>query len=425
MITKVNPKELLSNEMKNGQLFENIIKGIDEEILLISKDYKIVWANQKSIDSYGPEIIGERCYYVTHGLDFPCQGPFDLCPIHDVLATGKPSSTTHVHSGIKGDDDQHHVLINVYPIRDGYGEIIRFVHIAKDVTDSVVHRQMEEKMWQEIIQVIDRMYAELVDNQLNLEKSKAELEERTVELERSSLELRKTQERLIRSEKLAAIGQLAAGVSHELRNPLGVIKNSAYYLREKISKSGLVVLDPSISEFLNIIENEISLSDKIIRDLLNFSVISKPVVKPSDVNRIIRYALLVSRTPENIKVEMDLKPDLKKALLDPDQIRQVFNNLIINAYQSMEKGGRLKIISREDGRFVKVEFKDTGCGIKKEDQEKIFDALFSTKAKGIGLGLAVTQGIIERHGGQIKVESEIGKGTTFVIRLPIAEELAR
>jgi signal transduction histidine kinase len=132
----------------------------------------------------------------------------------------------------------------------------------------------------------------------------------------------------------------------------------------------------------------------------------------------------VKDTPENIKVEMDLKPKLKKALLDSDQIRQVFNNLIVNAYQSMEKGGRLKVVSREDGKFVKVEFKDTGCGIKKEDQEKIFDALFSTKAKGIGLGLAVTQGIIERHGGQIKVESETGKGTTFVIRLPIAKELA-
>jgi signal transduction histidine kinase len=221
---------------------------------------------------------------------------------------------------------------------------------------------------------------------------------------------------------LAAIGQLAAGVAHELRNPLGVIKNSAYYLREKIGKSRLAAEEPSISEFLNIIENEIGLSDKIIRDLLNFSLISKPIVKPSDINRIIKYALSVTKSPENIKVEINLKPNLKKAAVDPYQIRQAFNNLILNACQSMEVGGRLTITSREDGRFIEVEFKDTGGGIKEEDQKKIFDPLFTTKAKGIGLGLAVTQGIIERHEGQIKLKSEVGKGTTFVIRLPIAKE---
>ena len=406
---------------KNKWVYDDIVNGIDEEILLISKDYKIVWANQKSIDIYGPEIINKRCYYVTHGIDFPCQGPFDLCPIYDVLATGKSSSTTHVHSGIHDDSSQHHVLINVYPIRNGHDEITRFVHIAKDVTDNVIHRQMEDKMWQEIIQVIDRIYAELVDNQMKIEKSKTELEERTAELERSSLELRKTQERLIRTEKLAAIGQLAAGVAHELRNPLGVIKNSAYCLKEEISKGGLIAKDPSIPEFLNIIENEISLSDKIIKDLLNFSLISKPVVKPYDINKIIRYALSVTKTPENIKVEMNLKPNLKKAMVDPYQIRQAFHNLILNAFQAMEKGGKLWISNREEGNFVEVEFKDTGCGIKEEDQERIFDALFTTKAKGIGLGLAVTQGIIEGHEGQIELKSEVGKGTTFVIRLPIAK----
>lgn len=401
--------------MEDETIFERIVKGIAEEILLISKDYNILWANQKSLDTYGPEIIGKHCYYATHGLDFPCQGPFDLCPIYDVLVTGKPSSTTHVHSGTLDNGDQHHVLIHLYPIKDGNGEIIQFVHIANDVTDTVARRQMEENMWQEIIRVIDRIYAELVDHQMKLE-------ERTAELERSTLELRRTQERLIRSERLAAIGQLAAGVAHELRNPLGVIKNSAYYLREKIGKSGLIAEDPAISEFLNIIENEIGLSDKIIKDLLNFSLISKPVVKPSDVNKAIKYALSVTKAPENIKVKLNLKPDLKKAMIDPYHIRLVFNNLILNAYQAMGGGGNLWITSREEGSFVAVEFKDTGCGIKEEDQKKIFDPLFTTKAKGFGLGLAVTQGIIEGHEGQIELKSEVGKGTTFVVRLPIAKE---
>lgn len=402
-------------------IFEKIVGGIDEEILLISRDYKIQWANKIATDRYGPNILYKHCYDATHGLNFPCQGPFDICPMSQVLATGKSSSATHVHASSHDNGDQHHVSVNVYPIKDGNGEIIRFVHIAKDVTDSVVHRQMEEKMWQEIIQVIDRIYAELVDNQVKLEKSKAELEERTVALEKSSSALQETQGRLIRSEKLAAIGKLAASVAHELRNPLGVIKNSAYYLRDQLTQSGMNSTYPNMEEFLNIIENEITLSDKIIRDLLNFSLISKPIKKPEDINAIIEYTVSITNAPDNIRVSLNLMPRMKMALIDQYQIRQAFHNLILNSYQAMAKGGTLEIASREHDGVIDIDFKDSGAGIEEDDQEKIFDALFTTKAKGIGLGLAVTHGIIERHGGKIMVESKVGKGTTFTVRLPVAK----
>jgi len=408
--------------MKEKQVFEKIVRGIDEEILLISRDYKIVWANKYATDKYGSNIINKRCYYVTHGLDIPCQAPFDICPVSDVLATGKSSSATHIHASPDNNGIQHHVAINVYPIRDGNGEITQFVHVAKDVTDSVIHRQMEEQMWQEIILVIDRIYAELVDNQMALEKSKEELEERTRELERSSLELQRTQDRLIRSEKLAALGKLAASVAHELRNPLGVIKNSAYYLRDQLSQAGMLSGNPDVYEFLNIIEKEIGLSDKIIRDLLNFSLIAKPITILADINTIIEYAVSITNKPENVRITMNLKPNITSVLIDQYQIRQAFHNLILNAYQAMERGGTLEITSRECGKNIEIEFKDTGCGIKEEDQGKIFDALFTTRAKGIGLGLAVTHGIIERHGGHIEVESAVGKGTTFTVSLPIAKE---
>ena len=407
------------------QIFEKILTGIDDEIMLLSRDYRILWANEHSLNKYGPDILDKYCYYVTHRLDFPCQGPFDICPMSEVLATGKSSSATHIHASSNNNGmSQHHVTINVYPLRDEKGEITRFVHTAKDVTDTVVHRQMEEQMWQEIIKVIDRIYAELVDNQLKLEKSKEALEQRTNELERSSAELQRTQDRLIRSEKLAAIGKLAASVAHELRNPLGVIKNSAYYLRDQLAQAGMIAHYPSINEFLHIIENEISLSDKIIRDLLNFSLISKPVTKPEDINAIIEYAVSITNKPENIRIVMNLQPDIKSALIDQYQIRQAFYNLILNAYQAMEGGGILEITSREHEGFIEVAFEDTGVGIQEKDREKVFDALFTTKAKGIGLGLAVTHGIIEQHGGQIILESEIGKGTTFIVRVPMVKEEA-
>jgi len=179
---------------------------------------------------------------------------------------------------------------------------------------------------------------------------------------------------------------------------------------------------PNINEFLNIIENEISLSDKIIRDLLNFSLISKPITKPEDINTIIEYAVSITDKPENVEIIMNLQPDIKRGLIDQYQIRQALYNLILNAYQAMERGGTLEITSREYGDFIEIEIKDTGAGIQKKDHEKVFDALFTTKAKGIGLGLAVTHGIIERHGGQIAIESDVGKGTTFTVRLPMIKE---
>ena len=175
---------------------------------------------------------------------------------------------------------------------------------------------------------------------------------------------------------------------------------------------------------LHIIENEISLSDKIIRDLLNFSLISKPVTKPEDINAIIEYAVSITNKPENISIIMDLQPDINNALIDQYQIRQAFYNLILNAYQAMEKGGTLEITSREHAGFIEVAFKDTGAGIKGRDRDKVFDALFTTKAKGIGLGLAVTHGIIEQHGGQIILESEVGRGTVFTVRLPMVKDEA-
>jgi signal transduction histidine kinase len=177
--------------------------------------------------------------------------------------------------------------------------------------------------------------------------------------------------------------------------------------------------NPNLDEFLNIIEKEISLSDKIIRDLLNFSLISKPITKLEDINAIIEYAVSITDTPENVRIIMNLQPDIKRTLIDQYQIRQAFFNIILNAYQAMETGGTLEITSREREGFIEIEFKDTGAGIREKDHGKIFDALFTTKAKGIGLGLAVTHGIIERHGGHITIESEVGKGTIFTVRLPM------
>lgn len=252
-----------------------------------------------------------------------------------------------------------------------------------------------------------------------LQATEEELRATNEELQTANEELRDTQEQLIRSEKLAAIGQLAGGVGHELRNPLGAIKNAVYYIRGKVAKSELEQKEPRVMEFLDIVDDEINTSNKIINDLLGFSRVGKPAVSPSQIKKVIEDGLARIPIPENIELTKKLDANLPEVNIDPDQIQQVLVNMILNAVQAMPEGGKLTIEAKTKEKFLEVEISDTGCGIPEEVIGKIFDPLFTTRAKGIGLGLAVCKTIIERHEGDIKVKSEVGKGTTFTIKLSL------
>jgi signal transduction histidine kinase len=257
-----------------------------------------------------------------------------------------------------------------------------------------------------------------------LEASNEELQSTTEELEASNEELRTTneelettQEKLIQQEKLAAVGQLASGVGHELRNPLGVIKNAAYYVKTKVGTD-----DPKLAKHLTIMEREINNSNRIISDLLGFSRTRLPSIAPSDINSIVDNAMEVVEMPENILLVKEFDVSLPKAMVDPDQIHQVFVNLGLNAVQAMTEGGQLKVKTSLTGDYVEAEFSDTGCGIPQENLKKLFDPFFSTKARGVGLGLAVTHGIIERNKCKIEVESKVSEGTTFIVKLPVEKQ---
>ena len=242
------------------------------------------------------------------------------------------------------------------------------------------------------------------------------------ELQAANEELREMREELIRSERLAAIGQLAGGVGHELRNPLGAIKNAAYYVKGKVAKSELAHKEPRVIEFLNIIDDEIDTSNQIINDLLGFSRVGKPSVLPTQIKNVIEDALSPTTIPESIKLTKKLDTELPQIEINASQIHQVLVNMITNAVQAMAEGGKLTIAAREQESFLEVEIADPGCGIPEEAVGIIFDPLFTTKAKGIGLGLAVCKTIIDRHEGKIEVKSQAGKGTTFTIRLPLKRE---
>ncbi|MFC2001470.1 sensor histidine kinase [Chloroflexota bacterium] len=260
---------------------------------------------------------------------------------------------------------------------------------------------------------------ELEASNEELRATEEELRSSNEELETANEELREAQEQLVRSEKLAAIGQLAGGVGHELRNPLGAIKNAVYYIKGKVTKSELAQQEPRVVEFLEIMDDEINSSNKIISDLLSFSRVGKPAVSPARIEKVIDDALQHTDVTENIELIRQVGTNLPEVEIDTEQIRQVMVNMITNAVQAMPERGKLIIGAKKKGSFLEVKVTDTGSGIPEEARGKIFDPLYTMKAKGIGLGLAVCKSIIDRHEGRIDVESSVGKGTTFTITLPL------
>jgi len=265
---------------------------------------------------------------------------------------------------------------------------------------------------------INKAFSTIKQRSEELQATKEELRSSNDELQAAHDKILETQEQLIRSEKLAAIGQLASGVGHELRNPLGAIKNAGFYIRRRITNTDLPNTEPRVMEFLGIIDEEVNSANKVITDLLGFSRVGKPTVAPANIAGIIEDALKYIPVPENVALVKDINNDLPMAIVDGDQIKQVFHNIALNALQAMPEGGRLDIKASDKGKFVEVEFIDTGGGIPEEIKKKIFDPLFTTKAKGVGLGLSVCKTIIEHHEGEIKMKSQAGKGTTFTLSLP-------
>ena len=238
--------------------------------------------------------------------------------------------------------------------------------------------------------------------------------------------LETTQEELIQAEKLTSLGQMAAAIAHEINNPLAGVLVYTKLLMKKTDGNTLTKEDAL--GYLSKMEAEISHSSRIIRNLLDFSRQSEPVLRETDVNQAIEKALsLVAHQAQmqGVKVIKELRPSLPPTIADFDQLQQVFTNLILNAIQAMPQGGELTLRTTlvGDGK-LKIDVQDTGCGISRENLRKLFTPFFTTKekGKGVGLGLAVAHGIIERHKGKIEVQSEVGKGTTFSIYLRAGHE---
>jgi len=226
------------------------------------------------------------------------------------------------------------------------------------------------------------------------------------------------QQELVQKEKLATLGQIAGVVGHELRNPLGVMSNAVYFLQAVLTDA-----DDTTREYLGIIKEEITRAEQIIAELLDSVRTKPPHPENIAVGDLFPACMEKCTIPGNIEVRTACCDNPYKICADPQQMTQVFVNLISNAVDAMPDGGTLNIDVQEgtDAEWVRVSVRDTGTGIAPENLDRLFQPLYSTKARGIGLGLAVVKNLTEANGGRVEVESMQGTGTTFTLSLPTAK----
>jgi PAS domain S-box-containing protein len=240
---------------------------------------------------------------------------------------------------------------------------------------------------------------------------------------RDITDTKKLEQQIRSSEKLASIGKLAAGVAHEINNPLGGILNCLYNLRKG-------TLSPARQEeYAASIEDGLRRVQKIVRQLLEFSQQHEPEFTPANINEVVERVLVLMEhalAARKIGLEKHLQPDLPALIVDRHMMEQVLMNLILNAVQAIKDGGTITIRTHAENGICRVAVEDTGCGIPSHVLPHIFDPFFTTKGtgEGTGLGLSVSLGLVERHGGQILVDSEVGKGSVFTVCLPLSGERA-
>ncbi|MFA6092138.1 MAG: ATP-binding protein [Elusimicrobiota bacterium] len=258
---------------------------------------------------------------------------------------------------------------------------------------------------------------ELVHAKEELEKFARFLEKR---VEARTRELKAAQDELIKKERLAAIGQMASVVGHEIRNPLAVINNSTFFIKAKLSKSE-APMDPKVEKHIAIIESEIKQANSIISEILTYSRSKDLKCEDMKLNYFLEELLSVYPFPPHIEVVRSFDPIDPTVHIDPDEMRQALRNLVGNGVEVMPARGSVRLATKVlDNRWVRIDISDTGPGIPPDILEKIFAPFFTTKARGTGLGLAVVRKVVDRHQGKVDVQSEVGKGTTFNIYLPLA-----
>ena len=334
------------------------------------------------------------------------------------------------------------VLISIFLSRSIVKPIQTLIHGMSRVSDGDLSYKTSVKSRDEV----GLLGVAFNDMLMRLNKAHQELQSKTVELheafnkisllnitlekrvEERTKELREKQHQLVQAGKLAAIGQLGAGVAHELNNPIAGILGYTQFMLDIVSKENLKIDEVyTFKKYLQHIENGSRRCKEIVQNLLQFARKSPEELVSVNVNNVVEDTLsLIERQllVNKIEVIKNLAPDIKQVDGNHGQLQQVFTNMIINAHQAMPEGGQLFISTRNEKGSVGIEFKDTGCGIPEKYKDRIFEPFFTTKMdwKGAGLGLSMCYDIIKNHHGNIEVNSQLGKGAVFTIMLPVKND---
>ena len=377
---------------------ETILNGIRDFILVITPDKKIIHANQvflEKMDFTLENIAGKKCCDVFKKGNPPCMEKDSACPLNEVILNKKPITRTLRRMNHKG--EERYFEVTVFPVWEKQGKISEFIEISRDVTD-------RKKQEEEFTKRLEKM-----------------VKERTVELE-------ETHTKLLHQDKMASLGKLSASVVHEINNPITGILNLILLIKritEEDSISGNQI--NQFNRYLDLMETETRRISRIVSNLLTFSRQTRMELRPVNINMLIEKTLFLNSNLlkiNNITIEKIFVPDLPDAVGSEDQLQQVFMNIISNSAEAMDSVTNKRVLTVETkscANSISIEFKDTGAGIPESNVSNLFEPFFTTKkkGKGVGLGLSVAYGIIQKHNGSIHVKSKKGKRTVFTVDLPV------
>jgi PAS domain S-box-containing protein len=304
---------------------------------------------------------------------------------------------------------------DIVPVKASTGEITVFIGTLTDITERKQAEEELRKYRHQLEDLVQERTDELEKSIQKYKKSQKAMLYMVEDLNKTTRELKAAQDQLIIKERLAVLGQFSGNISHELRNPLGVIGSSAYYL-----KTVLADCNEKVKAHLQRIDSSVNSAGAIIQSLLDLTRMEKPTLSKNELAPIIAAAVKSTNISAGIEVVQDIEPETLAIKGDMEQIRMALKNIIKNGVESIETTGSITIHAANSGDgFAEITINDSGCGIAADDLNNIFQPLFSTKTHGIGYGLSITKMIIDNHEGTINVESIPGKGTDFIVKLPL------
>jgi len=364
--------------------YRDLVNTLNEGVWEADADTLTTFVNPKMAELLGyqpDEMIGKSFYDFIAKADLPAMRVF-----HQNRRKG--IAEQYEFQFIRKDGKKAHVQLGVRPIFDEKGNFCGSLAGVQDIT------------------VLKKAQAELAAQSRHLEEM----------VEKRTRDLKDAQEQLIKAEKMATLGELAGSVGHELRNPLAVISNSVYLLKNILPKT-----DDSINEYIGMVETETHNASRIINDLLDYSRIKPSSMEASSLAEIMAALLLKLPIPENVKLVNQIAADLPAVKTNPQQIEQILSNIVTNAVEAMPNGGQLTLASSVNRakNQVSLTVSDTGVGIPARNMKKLFEPLFTTKPRGIGLGLAITSKLAELNSVKMQVKSKVGQGTTFTLVFPL------